>query len=72
MDANLKKQFTAILDSLGLDAPTAVRMLAKQTVKTKALPLSLDTKHTRYVPFEDEKAVLDWSEEMAADNWSEV
>ena len=41
MDNELKQQFTQIVESLGLDAPTVVRMLAKQTVQNRAIPLSL-------------------------------
>jgi len=41
MDSELKQQFTQVVESLGLDAPTVVRMLAKQTVQNRAIPLSL-------------------------------
>jgi len=41
MDSELKRQFSEVLESLGLDAPTAVRMLAKQTVRDKRVPLAL-------------------------------
>jgi addiction module RelB/DinJ family antitoxin len=41
MDSELKRQFTEILEEIGLDAPTAVRMLAVQTVRTRQVPLSL-------------------------------
>jgi len=44
MDPELKKEFTEIVESVGLDAPTAVRMFATQTVKTRAIPLSLSAK----------------------------
>ncbi|MDR0990527.1 MAG: type II toxin-antitoxin system RelB/DinJ family antitoxin [Propionibacteriaceae bacterium] len=41
MDAELKQQFTTVVESLGLDAPTVVRMLAVQTVRQQRVPLSL-------------------------------
>ena len=41
MDSELKSQFTEIVESIGLDAPTVVRMLARQTVANRAIPLSL-------------------------------
>lgn len=41
MDPDLKDKFSAIAASVGLDAPTVVRMLAVQTVRQKAIPLSL-------------------------------
>ena len=44
MDSELKRGFVEVVESLGLDAPTAIRMFAKQTVKAQALPLSLNAK----------------------------
>jgi addiction module RelB/DinJ family antitoxin len=41
MDSDLKQRFTEIVESIGLDAPSVVRMLVKQTVNNKAVPLSL-------------------------------
>jgi addiction module RelB/DinJ family antitoxin len=41
MDTELKQQFTEIVESLGLDAPTVVRMLVRQTVNNRAIPLTL-------------------------------
>jgi len=41
MDDELKRQFTSVVESVGLDAPTVVRMLAVQTVRDQAIPLSL-------------------------------
>ncbi|MCL1890690.1 MAG: type II toxin-antitoxin system RelB/DinJ family antitoxin [Coriobacteriia bacterium] len=46
MDSELKNQFAEVLDTLGLDAPTVVRMLAKQTVRNKAVPLALSLAET--------------------------
>ena len=44
MDHELKKEFTRIVEAVGLDAPTAVRMFATQTVRARAIPLSLSVK----------------------------
>ena len=44
MEPELKKEFIEVVESLGLDAPTAVRMFAVQTVKTRSVPLSLSAK----------------------------
>jgi addiction module RelB/DinJ family antitoxin len=41
IDENLNKEFNSIVDSLGLDAPTVVRMLIRQTVNQRSIPLSL-------------------------------
>jgi addiction module RelB/DinJ family antitoxin len=45
MDSELKRQFTQVLEEIGLDAPTAVRMLAIQTVKSGQVPLSLSVNY---------------------------
>jgi addiction module RelB/DinJ family antitoxin len=71
MDAALKNDFCAVVNSLGLDAPTAVRMLAKQTVETHRLPLSLSLKKPAFVPFKNDKETLAWSEEMAGEWWGD-
>jgi DNA-damage-inducible protein J len=47
VDENLKKEFNEIVTSLGLDAPTVVRMLIRQTVNQKTVPLSLSVKEVR-------------------------
>jgi DNA-damage-inducible protein J len=41
LDDELKRQFTEVVESVGLDVPTVVRMLATQTVRDRAIPLSL-------------------------------
>jgi addiction module RelB/DinJ family antitoxin len=41
MDSGLKHDFSHIVEELGLDAPTVIRMLVKQTVQAKRIPLSL-------------------------------
>jgi antitoxin component of RelBE/YafQ-DinJ toxin-antitoxin module len=38
--------YTEIVNELGLDAPTVVRMLIQQTVNQKAVPLSLSIKQS--------------------------
>jgi len=64
MDSELKQQFTQIVESLGLDAPTVVRMLVKQTVQNRAIPLSLSVKGTQ------EQDTLAFLDEVRAD-WGE-
>jgi len=61
MDAELKAQFSAIAASVGLDAPTVVRMLAVQTVRQKAIPLSLKA------PDASESADMAWLDEARSD-----
>ena len=63
MDSDLKREFAEVLDSLGLDAPTVVRMLAKQTVRNKAVPLALSVT-------ESERDTLAFLDDIRAD-WGE-
>ncbi|MCL1839368.1 MAG: type II toxin-antitoxin system RelB/DinJ family antitoxin [Propionibacteriaceae bacterium] len=61
MDTELKDKFAAIAASVGLDAPTVVRMLAVQTVRNRAIPLSLSA------PDAPEEADLTWLDAARAD-----
>jgi addiction module RelB/DinJ family antitoxin len=57
MDPELKAKFSAITAAVGLDAPTVVRMLAVQTVRSKTIPLSLTA------PDNEEQADMAWLDE---------
>jgi len=61
MDPELKAKFSAVTAAVGLDAPTVVRMLAVQTVRQKAIPLSLAVENPT------EQADLEWLDEARAD-----
>ncbi|MCL2787583.1 MAG: type II toxin-antitoxin system RelB/DinJ family antitoxin [Micrococcales bacterium] len=61
IDPDLKAAFAAITASVGLDAPSVVRMLAVQTVRDRAIPLSLAA------PDRQEQADLAWLDEARAD-----
>ena len=61
IDSELKREFTEIVESIGLDVPTVVRMLAKQTVMNKRVPLSLSAKLV------DNSDTLDFMEDIKAD-----
>jgi addiction module RelB/DinJ family antitoxin len=63
MDEDLKKRFSAVVEAVGLDAPSAVRMLAVQTVRDQRLPLSLS------VPGGD-SSTMDFLDQVRAD-WGE-
>jgi len=60
MDTDLKAKFSAVAASIGLDAPTVVRMLAVQTVRDRAIPLSL------VAPSQEEETMA-WLDEARAD-----
>jgi len=61
MDGDLKAKFSEIAASVGLDAPSVVRMLAVQTVTNRAIPLSLTA------PGASEQADMVWMDEARAD-----
>jgi len=63
MDSELKRQFTEVVEELGLDAPTVVRMLAVQTVRTRSVPLSLSIAQS-------ERDTLDFLESVRVE-WGE-
>jgi len=65
MDPDLKAKFSAVAAAVGLDAPTVVRMLAVQTVRRRAIPLSLQ------VADPAEQSDLAWLDEARAewDTW---
>ena len=61
MDPELKAEFAAIAASVGLDAPTVVRMLVVQTVRSRTIPLSMSAPDAR------EHADLAWLDQARAD-----
>lgn len=64
MEPELKKEFIEVVESIGLDAPTAVRMFALQTVKTRSIPLSLSAR------FLEESNTMAFLDNIRAD-WGE-
>ena len=46
MDDEVKSQATSVVEALGLDLPTAIRMFAKQIATTRSVPLSLRLEDT--------------------------
>lgn len=54
---SLRNEATAVLDSVGLDMSTAIRIYLKKIVNTKSIPFSLvaeDSPNLEYVPVDDE------------------
>lgn len=57
IDDKLKRESDRILEHLGLDAPTAVRLFLRRVVMTKSIPFRIDSNLTEngFTPeFEDE------------------
>ncbi|GHV65059.1 hypothetical protein AGMMS49587_18670 [Spirochaetia bacterium] len=64
IDEDTKQEFTDIVNALGLDTPTVVRMLIQQTIRQKAIPLSLSLQRDSFdttVNFLDE-VHADWGD----------
>jgi addiction module RelB/DinJ family antitoxin len=64
VDEHLKREFTDIVTTLGLDPPTVVRMLIQQTVNQKGVPLSLSLLQNTT------NTTMDFIDEVRAD-WGE-
>jgi addiction module RelB/DinJ family antitoxin len=64
IDSQTKQEFTRIVNELGLDPPTVVRMLIQQTVNQKSVPLSLSTKRN------DSESTMKFIDGVRAD-WGE-
>jgi hypothetical protein len=74
-------EFTNIDRSAFAQQPMALRQSLKREIDTWPIELVMMTwefaafekqrMHITAVPFESEKAVLDWSEEMAAECWGD-
>lgn len=61
LDEHTKQEFTDIVNELGLDPPTVVRMLIQQTINQKAVPLSLSLKRG------DSNSTMNFLDEVRAD-----
>jgi DNA-damage-inducible protein J len=48
IDESVKEQATSVVEALGLDLPTAIRMFAKQIAVTHRVPLSLSLDTSDY------------------------
>lgn len=60
VDRKLKEEAAELLDSIGLDIPTAVRMFLKSVVREKGLPLDVSTNTAEATPKAEKK--VDYSE----------
>lgn len=73
MEEELRTQFISLLDKLGLDLPTAVRMFAKKAVAEQGIPFSLkieqntQTKAFDALKRSGERAALNGTADMSAE-----
>ena len=47
MDAQLKKEFDALVEDMGMNATTAFNIFARAVVREKKIPFEIGTKHTQ-------------------------
>lgn len=47
MDAQLKKEFDALVEDMGMNATTAFNIFARTVVREKKIPFEIGTQHTQ-------------------------
>lgn len=47
MDAQLKKEFDALVEDMGMNATTAFNIFARAVVRKKKIPFEIGTQHTQ-------------------------
>ena len=47
MDAQLKKEFDALVEDMGMNATTAFNIFARSVVREKKIPFEIGTQHTQ-------------------------
>ena len=47
MDAQLKKEFDALVEDMGINATTAFNIFARAVVREKKIPFEIGTQHTQ-------------------------
>lgn len=47
MDAQLKKEFDALVEDMGMNATTAFNIFARAVVREKMIPFEIGTQHTQ-------------------------
>lgn len=47
MDAQLKKEFDALVEDMGMNATTAFNIFARAVVREKKIPFEIGTQHTQ-------------------------
>ena len=72
IDEDLKNQATAIFEELGLDLPTAVRMLLKRTVIQNGIPFSMTLPKQEYKAARAVRAMQQLSEEAGENGTADL
>jgi addiction module RelB/DinJ family antitoxin len=55
LDSKLKADAEAVLENIGLDTPTAIRIFYRKIVSTRSIPFSLEETPYRFTPEEEDE-----------------
>ncbi len=71
LDEGLKKKAERVLEDLGLDMPTALRLFLKKLVKTKAIPfrISVEDREDYFTPSQVKEILAAREEARDPKNW---
>lgn len=59
LEESLKRDTEAVLDNLGLDTPTAIRIFFKKIVSTRSIPFSIEEESPyKFTPEEESQILL--------------
>ena len=58
LETDLKNEAESILENLGLDSPTAIRIFFKKIVATRSLPFTLEEEPYRFSAKQENEALL--------------
>jgi DNA-damage-inducible protein J len=72
LDEGLKKKAERVLEDLGLDMPTALRLFLKKLVKTRAIPfrISLEDEEDHFTASQIKEILAAREEARDPKNWS--
>jgi len=68
LDEELKVKAETVLENLGLDAPTAIRMFFKKVVATRSIPFSVSEESPYHFTPEEEQEILNASDPQHPDS----
>lgn len=69
VDEDLKKNAEQILDNIGLDLPTAMRVFLKKVVSSRSIPFKLEEEsYYQFTPQEEEELVQAYEESFDPEN----
>jgi len=68
LDSKLKADAEAVLENIGLDTPTAIRIFYRKIVSTRSIPFSLEEAPYRFTPEEEDEILVAEKESYDQEN----